>query len=32
MVQNYQVESFDPIFADTWPGKYFDLDETLALV
>lgn len=23
---------FDLIFADTWPGKYYDLEETLALL
>ncbi|QMW00598.1 O-methyltransferase [Spirosoma foliorum] len=25
-------QKFDYIFADTWPGKYFFLDETLALL
>ena len=27
-----QNESFDLIFADTWPGKYFVLEETLSLL
>lgn len=31
-IKNYEGESFDLIFADTWPGKYFDLDETLGLL
>lgn len=31
-IKNYQGELFDLIFADAWPGKYSDLDETLALL
>lgn len=31
-VKNYQGEGFDLIFADAWPGKYFDLEETLDLI
>lgn len=31
-IKNYQGEAFDLIFADAWPGKYSDLDETLALL
>lgn len=31
-LKNYQGEAFDLIFADAWPGKYSDLDETLALL
>ncbi len=27
-----QKHSFDLIFADTWPGKYFALEETLSLL
>jgi predicted O-methyltransferase YrrM len=32
LFQNYQVKSFDLIFAGTWSGKYDELEETLALV
>lgn len=28
-IKNYQGEPFDLIFADAWPGKYSDLNETL---
>lgn len=31
-ITNYYGPSFDLIFADTWPGKYTHLEETLALV
>lgn len=31
-IKNYQGEGFDLIFADAWPGKYFDLEETLDLI
>jgi predicted O-methyltransferase YrrM len=31
-LENYTGEPFDMIFADTWPGKYFELEKTLALV
>jgi predicted O-methyltransferase YrrM len=31
-IKNYLGESFDLIFADAWPGKYSELDETLALL
>jgi len=31
-IKAYQGPLFDLIFADAWPGKYFDLDETLALI
>lgn len=31
-IKNYRGESFDLIFADAWPGKYSELDETLALL
>jgi predicted O-methyltransferase YrrM len=31
-IKNYVGESFDLIFADAWPGKYSELDETLALL
>lgn len=31
-ISNYQGEPFDLIFADAWPGKYSELDETLALL
>ncbi len=31
-IQNYSGGLFDLIFADTWPGKYSHLEETLALV
>lgn len=31
-IHNYRGEPFDLIFADAWPGKYFELEETLALL
>lgn len=31
-LQNYEGDKFDLIFADAWPGKYYDLEETLDLV
>jgi len=31
-ISNYSGDKFDLIFADAWPGKYSELDETLALV
>lgn len=31
-ILNYTGPQFDLIFADTWPGKYMQLEETLALV
>ncbi|MEO0472088.1 MAG: class I SAM-dependent methyltransferase [Bacteroidota bacterium] len=31
-IKNYQGDQFDLIFADAWPGKYSELNETLALV
>lgn len=31
-ITNYRGSKFDLIFADTWPGKYNTLDETLALL
>ena len=31
-IKNYSGEKFDLIFADTWPGKYFELELTLELV
>lgn len=31
-IKNYQGENFDLIFADAWPGKYSELEETLELV
>jgi len=31
-LKNYQVKSFDLIFAGTWSGIYDELEETLALV
>ena len=31
-IKTYRGEKFDLIFADTWPGKYFDLERTLALL
>lgn len=31
-IKNYTGEKFDLIFADTWPGKYNTLEETLALL
>ena len=31
-INEYRGEPFDLIFADAWPGKYADLDGTLALL
>ncbi|PZX51409.1 O-methyltransferase [Algoriphagus chordae] len=31
-IKNYRGEQFDLIFADAWPGKYSELEETLALL
>ena len=31
-IRSNQDLSFDLIFADAWPGKFFDLDDTLALL
>lgn len=31
-LKNYQGEAFDLIFADAWPGKYSEIEETLSLV
>ena len=31
-IKDYQGEKFDLIFADAWPGKYSELDETLNLI
>ncbi|AWW30591.1 SAM-dependent methyltransferase [Echinicola strongylocentroti] len=31
-IKNYAGDAFDLIFADAWPGKYSELDETLALL
>jgi len=31
-IKSYQGEPFDLIFADAWPGKYSELEETLSLV
>ncbi len=31
-IKSYSGEKFDLIFADTWPGKYSELNETLALM
>lgn len=31
-IRNYTGEKFDLIFADTWPGKYSELDEVLNLL
>ncbi|MDC6405880.1 MULTISPECIES: O-methyltransferase [Maribacter] len=31
-IENYRGEKFDLIFADAWPGKYGQLEETLALL
>ena len=31
-IQNYHGDKFNLIFADAWPGKYSELDETLELV
>lgn len=32
VIEEMEVNSIDMIFADTWPGKYHYLDETLALL
>ncbi len=32
LIDTLEPESFDLIFADTWPGKYFHLEETLDLL
>jgi predicted O-methyltransferase YrrM len=31
-IKNYQGGAFDLIFADAWPGKYSEIEETLALL
>ena len=31
-IKGYKGQKFDLIFADAWPGKYSDLDATLALL
>ncbi|MEX0289049.1 MAG: O-methyltransferase [Flavobacteriaceae bacterium] len=31
-IKKYDDKKFDLIFADAWPGKYSELDETLALL
>ena len=31
-IRSYSGDDFDLIFADAWPGKYSELDETLALL
>lgn len=31
-IENNRAEKFDYIFADTWPGKYFQLEEVLAML
>lgn len=31
-IKNYKGEKFDLIFADAWPGKYSEIDETLDLI
>ena len=31
-IKNYSGDKFDLIFADAWPGKYSELEETLELV
>jgi len=31
-INTYQGDKFDLIFADAWPGKYVDLEQTLALL
>lgn len=31
-IKSYQGPPFDLIFADAWPGKYCDLEDTLALL
>ena len=31
-LKTYEGPKFDLIFADAWPGKYYDLEETLNLL
>jgi len=31
-IKGYEGEPFDLIFAEAWPGKYREIEETLALV
>jgi len=31
-INNYEGDAFDLIFADAWPGKYSERDETLSLL
>lgn len=31
-IKNYEGKAFDLIFADAWPGKYSEIEETLALL
>lgn len=31
-IKNYNGQPFDLIFADAWPGKYSEIDETLSLI
>ena len=31
-IKQYQGSSFDLVFADTWPGKYSELDELLSFI
>ncbi|MEL7118199.1 MAG: class I SAM-dependent methyltransferase [Bacteroidota bacterium] len=31
-IKNYRGEKFDLVFADAWPGKYSEIDETLELI
>ena len=31
-IKNYKGEPFDLIFADAWPGKYSELDETISMI
>lgn len=31
-IKNYKGDKFDLIFADAWPGKYSDIEATLALI
>ncbi|UII23651.1 O-methyltransferase [Fulvivirga ligni] len=31
-IKNYQGEPFDLIFADAWPGKYSELNETISMI
>jgi predicted O-methyltransferase YrrM len=31
-IKNYKGEKFDLIFADAWPGKYSEIEETLDLI